>query len=94
MTPKPLQPPDGIDIGDPVTDPYAFLLEVVSRCIEAGALKPHLKDADLVAQTMWAGLHGVLAIHLTIEKNDKHKWRSIEKRVKTMLDVLVEWVAR
>jgi AcrR family transcriptional regulator len=93
MTPKPTQAPEG-NIGNPVTDPYALLREVITQCIEAGALKPHLKDVDLVAQTMWAGLHGVIALHLVAEKHEKHNWRPVEKRVKAMLDMLTDWVAR
>jgi AcrR family transcriptional regulator len=95
MTPKPRQPESPeMGLGNPATDPYAFLLLVVQQCIAAGALKPSLKDANLVAQTMWAGLHGVIALHLGAEIHDKHEWRPFEKRVKTMLDLLIDWAAK
>jgi AcrR family transcriptional regulator len=94
MTPKPDTPvAHEMGHGDPRIDPYAALLQVVQACIAGGAFKPHLKDAHLVAQTMWGALHGVMALELC--KTDEHKsdFVPLEKRVKVMLDIMLDWVA-
>lgn len=95
MTPKPPQPvPWQMGLGNPLTDPFAFLLLVVQSCMAENAFKPHLKDAELIAQTLWAGLHGVIALHLSKEEHDGARFAPIEKRVKTMLDMMLDWLAR
>lgn len=93
MTRRPANADAGALSGNPLTDPYALLLGVVQECIAAGAFKPHLKDAQLLAQTMWAGLHGVVALFLDQCHHPHATWAPFDKRVKMMLDVLVEWVA-
>lgn len=79
--------------GDPATDAYAFLHATVQACIEAGCLKPAHKDAELVAQTVWAGIHGVVALHLTMGDCGGHPWRPLKKRVEAMTDLLIEGIA-
>ena len=51
--------------GDPNTDGYALLKLSVQQAIDQGRLLPHLSDADLVTQLLWAGVHGVAALHIT-----------------------------
>ena len=80
--------------GEPATDAYAFLLATVQACIEERKLKPELTDAELVAQTMWIGIHGVMALHVTKADCGGHKWRPISKRIGMMLDLLVKGIAR
>jgi AcrR family transcriptional regulator len=80
--------------GEPATDAYAFLLATVQACIEAKKLKPELKDAELVAQTVWSGIHGVVALHVTMADCGGHKWRPISKRIGMMLDLMVQGIAR
>jgi AcrR family transcriptional regulator len=94
MTPRPVLPmAEPFGQGNPLTDPYAALLAVVQGCIAEGAFKPHLKDPELVAQTMWAGLHGVIALHLCDMEKVHAEAVPVEKRVKVMLDMLLDWVA-
>jgi AcrR family transcriptional regulator len=94
MTPKPeTRVTEDMGLGNPRTDPYAALLLVVQGCIAANAFKPHLKDAHLIAQTLWGALHGVMALELCKSDQHQEEFVPLEKRVKMMLDVMLEWVA-
>jgi AcrR family transcriptional regulator len=48
--------------GDPEKDAYAFLRASCAEAIAAGQVRDDLHDADLLAQTLWAGVHGVAAL--------------------------------
>ncbi|MBL0313004.1 MAG: helix-turn-helix transcriptional regulator [Holophagaceae bacterium] len=76
--------------GNPEMDAYAFLLGTAAEAIATGRLHPVYKDAELLAQTMWAGIHGVLALHFSKCHDPWVKWRSLKKRVKTMVDLQVD----
>ena len=77
--------------GNPEVDAYAFLLGTVQEAIAAGRLT--VTDAELAAQTLWAGVHGVIALDIAKCNDPWVKWRPIARRVKTMVDVLVTGIA-
>lgn len=96
-----LQPPpvkaDALDLadqGNPHRDGYAFLRQICTAAIAEGRLRPELQDAELVAQTMWAGVHGAVALALTMGEDPWVAWRPMEARAETMVDALVRGVAR
>lgn len=80
--------------GDPHRDGYAFLREIVREAIARRLLRPELKDADLVAQTLWAGVHGVAALELSLQGDEWVDWRSLERRTETAVDVMLRGVRR
>ena len=81
--------------GNPEVDAYAFLRVGVALASEAGLLRPELQDVDLVAQTLWAGLHGVVSLHIAkCNKDDWVDWRPLEQRVEHMIDALMHGLAR
>jgi AcrR family transcriptional regulator len=80
-------------MGDPGQDAYALLKGLVQDAIDRGALRPDVKDAELVAQILWAGIHGVVSLEITEGKNDWLDWRPFEKRARLMLDVLTDYFA-
>jgi AcrR family transcriptional regulator len=95
MTPHP--PPDEeteIHKGNPEEDAYAFLRETVTEAIAAGRLRPELDDAELVAQTMWAGMHGVVSLEIAKAKDDWVEWREIAARTRLMNEVLIRGLMR
>src|SRR6188768_2297852 len=47
-------PPTEAERSDPTQNAYVFLHALVVALIDSGALRPELKDVDLVAQTIWA----------------------------------------
>lgn len=79
--------------GDPHRDGYAFLRECVREAMAAKRLRADLRDAELVAQTLWAGVHGVVALQLILREDDWVDWRSLEKRTEAMVDALLHGIA-
>ncbi len=75
--------------GNPEEDAYEFLRVTVAEAIKAGAFRDDLKDADLVAQTMWAGVHGVISLHIAKSEDPWIPWRSLKRRAETILDGLL-----
>ena len=74
--------------GNPDTDAYALLRSLVEIAAASGALgNPH-PDLELVAQTLWAGLHGVVALEIAMQGDDWIPWRPLEERTAAMLDAL------
>ncbi|MGH9560693.1 MAG: TetR-like C-terminal domain-containing protein, partial [Terracidiphilus sp.] len=91
MTPKPVHEhdPERAEVkGKPETDAYAFLRMLVQMAAAEGALRDAKADPDLIAQTLWAGLHGVIALQLVMGCDAWLDWRSIEERTEAMLDAL------
>lgn len=80
--------------GNPNEDAYAFLLSVVKEAIEAGVFRPEYRDADLIAQTLWAAVHGVASLEIT-QKCDQTwaQWASFQDRAETMLDGIFNGLA-
>ncbi len=69
LVPHPEPPPEQMHIerGNPEQDAYAFLLQAVTAAAEAGRFRPELKDPQLIAQVMWAAVHGLVTLHLNKE---------------------------
>ena len=74
---------------DPQESAYVFLVESVTEAIAAGRLRPELKDASLVAQTLWAGAHGVVALILNHQMDEPWiHWSTPKDLTRLMVDVL------
>jgi len=75
------------------TDAYGIVVAVVARARAAGVLREGLGDDELVGQTLWANLHGLLA--LEIIKHDKGiPWRPIADRVELSLAMMINGIRR
>lgn len=85
---------DQVRQGNPEQDAYAFLRMSVQAALDAGALKPEHKDAELVSQTLWAGMHGVCALELAMGQDDWVQWRALRKRTELMVQLLVDGLAK
>jgi len=68
---------------------FDFLRRCVYDCISAGKLRT--LDAELVSQTLWAGVHGLTS--LLIIHCDGFPWVSTDKLIHSMVDTLVEGVS-
>jgi AcrR family transcriptional regulator len=93
MTPHPPILEEGAALagkGNPEEDAYEFLWTTVAEAMKAGAFREGLSDPDLVAQTLWAGAHGVISLHIAKCNDDWVTWRSLKKRTETMLDALLQ----
>jgi len=76
--------------GNPEEDAYAFLKSAIAQAIEEKRFRPEYTDPELVSQTMWAGVHGVISLNIAKECDPWVEWRPLKKRVSTMIDVLVD----
>lgn len=96
MTPHPEPSPGELQIekGNPDQDAYAFLLEAVKEALAAGRFHPELKNPDLVAQVLWASVHGLVALHLNKVNDEWVKWCPPEQAVRLMTGVQLEGLLR
>jgi AcrR family transcriptional regulator len=95
MTPHPPAELDEEDCetkGNPELDAYAFLKATVQQAIDGGYLRPGLVDAELVSQTMWAGVHGVISLHIAKCNDAWVDWRPIEARAELMLEATLRGI--
>jgi AcrR family transcriptional regulator len=94
MTPRP--PTHSTDVslekGNPEEDAYAFLLLLIQEAFAAGRLRSDLKDPHLVAQVVWAGVHGIVSLHIAKCEADWVDWRPVARQAKAMVDVLVRGI--
>ena len=75
--------------GNPEEDSYEFLRQTVEEGIRAGAYREDLTDPDLVAQTLWAGVHGVISLQIAKKDDNWVSWCPVEDRGRVMLDGLL-----
>ncbi len=92
MTPHPLAQMDERDHeihGNPEADAYAFLMYSVRQALDAGAFRLEFTDPNLIAQTLWAAVHGVASLQIAKCNDNWVDWRPAQERVETMLDVVL-----
>ena len=93
MTPHPHTELDERDCevkGNPEVDAYALLKHGVQQAIDAGSFHSEIDDAELVSQTLWAAVHGVISLHIAKHFSDSWvDWRPLEQRVELMLDAVL-----
>ena len=97
MTPHPAPGLDEIDQeikGNPEVDAYAFLKYTVQQAIEEGRFRPEFQDAELISQTLWAAVHGVIALHIAKSHDGWVDWRPMPERVEFMLDSILHGMLR
>ena len=54
----------------PEEDCYARLRDTLAEGLAAGRFKPGFDDVELLSQTFWAGLHGVVSLHIVLREAD------------------------
>ena len=97
MTPHPPHEPDEEDrevMGNPEVDAYAFLKRAVQRAIDAERFREELQDAELISQTLWAAVHGVIALNIAKCSDPWVDWRPLQQRAEMMLDVTLRGLMR
>jgi hypothetical protein len=97
MTPHPAAELDEVDCevrGNPEVDAYAFLKLTVQQAIDAGKLREEYRDAELISQTLWAAVHGVIALNIAKCHDEWVEWRSVELRTEFMLDATLYGMLR
>ena len=70
-------------------DAYYQLKTVVNDVHVAGYFRADLKDADLIAQTIWAGMHGVCSLQISMAEDKWVNWCNISARLQLMQQVMM-----
>jgi AcrR family transcriptional regulator len=97
MTPHPAHEPDEADreiIGNPEVDAYALLKWAVQEAINAGCFREEVQDAELVSQTLWASVHGVISLQIAKGEDPWVQWRPLRDRAEMMVDVTLRGLLR
>ena len=97
MTPHPAHQLDEVDRemkGNPEMDAYAFLRWAVQQAIEAGCFREDIQDAELVSQTLWASVHGVISLSIAKGDDEWVDWRPMRDRAEMMLDITLRGLRR
>ena len=98
MTPHPAPAKDDEAMarrkGNPEADAYAFLVGTVAEAIEKGLLRPELKDPHLVAQAAWAGVHGVVSLHVAKGADPWLDWTPLKKTVTLVVESFSRGISR
>jgi AcrR family transcriptional regulator len=71
LTELPPTPPEEGERDDPAHNAYVFVRSLVKENLDQGLLRDDAKDVDLVAQSVWAALHGAVALELVVPKSEK-----------------------
>jgi hypothetical protein len=90
-------PPSTEDLetmSDPDQDAYAFLEMTVREALVGGRFREELTDSQLLTQTLWAGVHGVASLEITHGDCPWAKWRSLERRSRTMCEAVLRGLLR
>ena len=72
--------------GNPEEDAYELLRATVAEALHTRAFREDLKDIDLIAQTLWAGVHGVISLQIAKNEDAWVPWRSLKKRSELMIE--------
>lgn len=96
MTPRlPSKGTEGaLERGNPEEDAYAFLRGTVAEAISDERLRAGLDDPDLVAQAVWAGVHGVVSLYIAKSHDEWVPWREVERLGEFVIDMQVRGLVR
>jgi AcrR family transcriptional regulator len=89
MTPAPIEKLVSKELGSPESDAYALVLGAVQAAQAAGHFATY--DPHLVAQLMWATVHGVVSIeiaHMAIKKRSI-PFVPVKQRIEGALDMVL-----
>lgn len=75
-------------------DAYYQLKSVVSQAYAAGCFRDDLIDPELIAQTVWAGMHGVCSLQISMAEDKWINWRDISARLQLMQEVMMRGLLR
>ncbi|MDP1892214.1 MAG: TetR/AcrR family transcriptional regulator [Gemmatimonadaceae bacterium] len=92
---RPIPGPECVTI-DPAEDSYQVLIANVREAIAAQRFRPEFTDAEMVAQILWSGVHGLAAIHLHSPEKT-HPWldlRDPDKTAAALTDVVLRGLLR
>ncbi len=78
----------------PEEDAYAMLRATVAEAIDTGRLRPECDDAELLAQMLWGGVHGIVSLHITKRGESWIEWRDAAKTARQQIDATLRGILR
>jgi AcrR family transcriptional regulator len=75
-------------------DAYSQLIGVVTSALEAGVFRHELTDPALIAQTTWAAMHGLCALHINLADDVWVDWRPLETRINMMVQMCLHGLTK
>jgi AcrR family transcriptional regulator len=93
MTPKSAESKT-IEKGNPEEDAYAFLKSIVAELLAKGRLREELTNVDLAAQTIWAAIHGLVALEIAKCNDEWVEWRPIEERTRSVIAMITRGIVK
>jgi AcrR family transcriptional regulator len=95
MTPKTTDAAaSSISKGNPEEDAYAFLKGIVTEMIAKNLFRDGLTDPDLVAQVIWAAMHGLVSLEIAKCNDDWIEWRPVDERARIVIDMILRGLLR
>jgi len=95
MTELPPTPPEEGERNDPARNAYVFVRSLIDELMRGGYLRKDLTDVDLVAQTVWAGVHGAAALDLIVPKSESWlDFRARQERFAAALEMVARNMAK
>jgi AcrR family transcriptional regulator len=70
-------------------DAYFQLKTVVNQAHAGDYFRADLQDVDLIAQTIWAGMHGVCSLQINMAEDKWVNWSNISARLQLMQEVMM-----
>ena len=91
MEPNPYKDPALLDLerGNPEVDAYAFLLHCVRNAISQELILPQYQDEELLAQSLWSAVHGVVSLYIAQRENTWVDWRPVKDRLTMTIDAVL-----
>jgi AcrR family transcriptional regulator len=74
-------------LDDPsIHDTYILLQSIVREAITAGCFHPDFSDEELVVQMLWAGMHGIVSMHIAKGRDARISWKPVEEITEAMMN--------
>lgn len=80
--------------GNPDEDAYAFVREAVRDAIAGGHLAEPYRDEEMVAQMLWATVHGFVALRITHGEDDWIAWAEALTAGDRLVDAVTDGIVR
>ncbi len=95
MSELPPTSPDEGEREDPAKNAYVFVRALAADLMQAGELRDDLTDIDLVAQSVWAGVHGAAALDVFVPRSKAWlEFRPRRDRFAAALENIARAIAR
>lgn len=97
MTPRPkLSPEEAANCGkgNPDEDAYTFLKITVEEAMRDGCFRPELRDSEIIVQTLWAAMHGIVSLRIAHPDDPWFRWRDASRAAELMGDSLMHGLIR